>query len=122
LNSIIGYKSNTENKVKGKNFKEDGKAEAKDVLDDLKTPLYNQLKTKAAALGINENDFKNMFNKVFDSTMTEIVNNDKIVDVQDYWINSRDVVKYKVKDLVDGFITKFESNLNSEIVKYQLKH
>lgn len=118
LNNITGYKTNTKNVVK-KDIN-GGKEEVKGILNGLKDQIYNQALSQAKALGIPENDFKTIFDNTYSSTMDWTIKNK--VDVTDLWGKGLDKVTYKVKDVVDGFITKLDANLDPELVKYQLKH
>ena len=73
-------------------------------------------------LGIPKDEFESVFNDTFEQTTQEIVNNNNYVITNDYWIDSLDVTKYNVKNVIDGFIKLFGSIIQKAITKYMMLH
>lgn len=122
LNNILGYSTNTKNKISGKKLN-NGEAiynEAKSVLNQTKEALYKQMSSQANALGIPDADFEKIFNNAFSTSVARAV--DKHVNVLNLPGKFADTGSYKVKNLVDGFLEIFNTKINKDIVKYQLEH
>lgn len=122
LNNILGYSTNTKNKISGKklNNGETIYNEAKSVLNQTKEALYKQMSSQANALGIPDADFEKIFNNAFSTSVARAV--DKHVNVLNLPGKIADTGSYKVKNLVDGFLEIFNTKINKDIVKYQLEH
>ena len=124
LESITGYKTNTNNSMLGKKMK-DGQAlkdEAASILNSLKDKMYSQLLTQAKSLGIPENEFKTMFEQQFDNSVDSTVNNPKYVWIVDSWIDALDSGNYRVKTVVDAFIEAFGAGLKAKIESWKDKN